>query len=67
MKNEQNLFTLKQFIEVEKAFNLGGLRALVFSDNGLTKHGAVIRVGRRVLINREKFLIWCQKNKEDKK
>ena len=54
--------TVNQFIAANPAFSAGGLRALIFNErsNGLAKSGAVIRIGRRVLINEELFFGWVQ-------
>lgn len=56
------LSTVKQFSEKQPAFSQGGLRALVFnaSKNGLAKSGAIIRIGRRVLIDEQKFFVWVE-------
>ena len=54
--------TVGQFVATHKAFTSGGIRALIFNENsnGLAKAGAVIRVGRKVLINEEKFFAWVE-------
>jgi hypothetical protein len=56
------LSTVNQFTTKEPAFTLGGLRALIFNEdsNGLKASGAIIRIGRRVLIDEEKFFDWVQ-------
>ena len=56
------LSTVNQFIDAHKAFTAGGLRALIFNEasNGLKKAGAIVRIGRRVLINEELFFAWVQ-------
>jgi hypothetical protein len=43
--------TPKQFIEKNQAFTNGGLRSLIFNEhtNGLSKSGAIIRLGRKRL------------------
>ena len=61
MENEQQtLFTINQFTAVEKAFSSGSIRSMIYADHGLTACGAIIRIGRRVLINREKFMKWAE-------
>lgn len=57
---EQELHTIEQLCDRERAFRIGGVRWMVFNrdSNGLEKSGALIRVGRRVLIDRPKFLAW---------
>ena len=54
--------TVKQFSEKHLAFPIGGLRHRIFHEetNGLKKSGAIIRNGRRVLINEEKFFVWLE-------
>lgn len=56
------LLTVKQFTEKHPAFPIGGIRHRIFYEeaNGLRKAGAIIRNGRRVLINEEKFFIWLE-------
>lgn len=54
--------TVNQFSEKHPAFNRGGLRALIFNENtnGLAQSGAIIRMGRKVLINEQKFFAWVE-------
>jgi hypothetical protein len=56
------LSTVNQFAEKQPAFNIGGLRALIFNENsnGLAKSGAIIRIGRKVLIDEAKFFGWIE-------
>lgn len=56
------LSTVKQFSEKNQAFTKGGLRSLIFNENenGLAKSGAIIRIGRKVLINEAKFFAWVE-------
>ena len=44
------------------AFTQASIRWLIFcaQENGLEKSGAIIRVGRRVLIDEEKFVGWIR-------
>jgi hypothetical protein len=51
------LLTVVQFSQKHPAFPIGGLRFLIFNEhkNGLAKSGAVVRFGRKVLINEAKF------------
>lgn len=55
---QKTMFTVREFSKIETAFSEAAIRALIFSDNGLTKCGAIFRVGRRVLIHRERFMQW---------
>ncbi|MGY6278295.1 hypothetical protein [Methylomonas sp. MgM2] len=54
--------TVRQFCEKHKAFTAGGLRALIFNEhqNGLAQAGAIVRIGRKVLINEEKWFAWIE-------
>ncbi|MCX7100546.1 MAG: hypothetical protein NTX38_03395 [Methylobacter sp.] len=54
--------TVQQFTAKHPAFNTGGIRALIFNENlnGLAKAGAVVRIGRKVLIDEAKFFDWVQ-------
>lgn len=54
------LHTVKQHAEKHPAFTEGAIRMLIFNEqqNGLAKSGAIVRLGRRVLIDEEKFFIW---------
>ena len=68
------LLTVEQFPVRNPAFTQSALRNLIFravprqsskgeiSGNGLIEAGAVIRLGRRVLINEAKFLAWVAKS-----
>ncbi len=70
---EQSLYSVAQFAEVEPAFTTGALRNMVFKadvrhasngvipGNGLLACGAIVRIGRKVLIHRTKFLEWVQR------
>ena len=54
--------TVQQFTAKHKAFNTGGLRSLIFNEhqNGLAKSGAIVRIGRKVLIDETKFFGWIE-------
>ena len=54
--------TVNQFTAKHPAFTKGGLRALIFNENsnGLAKFGAVVRIGRKVLIDETKFFVWVE-------
>ncbi len=54
------LLTVKQFNQKHPAFPVGGLRHRIFyaKDNGLEQVGALVRNGRRVLIDEERFFSW---------
>jgi len=54
--------TVKQFCEKYPAFTYGGIRNNIFHEetNGLKSAGAIIRNGRKILINEEKFFAWLE-------
>lgn len=54
--------TVRQFAENHKAFTQAGIRALIFNEkaNGLADSGAIVRVGRKVLIDEVKFFCWVE-------
>jgi len=54
--------TVNQFTEKHPAFTTGGLRALIFNEksNGLAKSAAIVRIGRKVLIDETKFFGWVE-------
>jgi hypothetical protein len=56
----KNLLTVYQFVEKYPAFKLGGVRALIFNEhsNGLAESGAIVRIGRKVLLDDVKFPDW---------
>lgn len=58
----QIYLTVNQFTDKHSAFTTGGLRALIFNEstNGLAKSGAIVRIGRKVLINESAFFVWVQ-------
>ena len=55
-------FTVQQFIKKHQAFTIGGLRSLIFNEhtNGLAESGAIVRIGRKVLIDEAKFFAWVE-------
>jgi hypothetical protein len=55
-------FTVNQFSVKHPAFSKGGLRSLIFNENsnGLAKSGAIVRIGRKVLIDEAKFFGWIE-------
>jgi len=57
---DRNLLTVNQFSVKNPAFPPGGLRWQIFNErtNGLAASGAVLRVGRRVLIDEDRYFSW---------
>jgi hypothetical protein len=75
----RNLFTVEQFSELRRAWTQPGLRNLILNSadrvnsrgeripgNGLAEAGAIIRVGRRVLIDEGKFFLWIAQQQKRK-
>jgi hypothetical protein len=58
--------TVTQVPAIHPAFTEQILRWLIFKqeDNGLRKSGAVVRIGRKVLIDEERFLEWVRSHGE---
>jgi hypothetical protein len=56
----RTLLTVRQFSEKHPAFPVGGLRWTLFHEatNGLAASGAVIRLGRKILIDESLFFSW---------
>lgn len=56
--------TPKQFCEKNPWETIGGLRHKIFhsKNNGLAESGAIVRIGRKVLIDEPKYFGWikCQ-------
>ena len=57
-----SLLTVRQFTQKHPAFPEGGLRHRIFhaDTNGLKESGAIVRNGRRVLIDEEKWFSWLR-------
>lgn len=60
MNQPPKLLTVPQFSEQNPAFPKGGLRWQIFNEdtNGLKESGAIIRVGRKVLIDADRYFDW---------
>lgn len=60
----RRLHTVQQFCQAHPAFTPGGLRWLLFNRdiNGLER--AVVKVGRRVLIDEDKFFVWLDEQND---
>lgn len=54
------LSTVKQLLTKQPALTYGSVRSYIFHEdtNGLKKSGAVLRIGRKVMIDDEKFMEW---------
>ncbi|HRV08024.1 MAG TPA: hypothetical protein P5568_06095 [Acidobacteriota bacterium] len=56
----KDLVTVRQLAAEIPGFTEGGLRYRIFHAEKLGLSGAILRVGRKVLIDREAFLRWLQ-------
>ncbi len=56
----EGLYTFKQFIQEQSLFSEGALRNILFKkdENGLQESGAILRYGKKIIIDKEKFFIW---------
>ncbi len=63
---QHSLLTVNQFTEKHPAFTVGALRWMIFNakDNDLQQSGAIIRLGKRILISEEKFFNWIESKQE---
>ena len=54
--------TVNQFVTKHTAFTNGGLRSWIFNSNtnGLKESGAIVRIGRKLLIDESLFMGWVQ-------
>jgi hypothetical protein len=70
------LHTVKQFSDKHQPFTEPSLRNLIFKaesrqstngeipGNGLIEAGAIVRIGRKVLIDEDKFFEWVRRQNE---
>lgn len=76
----RDLYTLRQFAERRPAWTQPALRCLVLNSadrrnsrgeripgNGLVEAGAIVRVGRRVLIDEAAFFRWIAEQQKHRK
>jgi len=56
----RNLLSVNQFTALYPVFTASSLRWLIFNErkNGLKKSGVVVRLGRKVMIDADKFFGW---------
>jgi len=61
-----HLKSIKNFTQDNKSFTEGGMRSLIFNEetNGLKESGAILRVGRKILIDEPKFYDWIKAQNE---
>ena len=69
--NDRTLLTIKDFHDKHNSFPVGGLRHLIFYSqprinsrgetvpgNGMDEFDVIVRLGRKVLIDEDKFFAW---------
>lgn len=56
------LITVRQLCQNHPAFSEASVRWYIFkaADNGLAGSGAIARLGRKVLVDEEKFVEWAK-------
>ena len=54
--------TVPQLAQRQPAFKIGGIRGWIFNEekNGLKESGAIIRIGKKLVIDESKFIAWIQ-------
>lgn len=59
---QSRLLSANQFSAAHPAFSGPSLRWLIFkaNENGLEQSGAILRIGRKVLIDEPRFLSWAR-------
>jgi hypothetical protein len=59
---EYTFYTVTKFSERHQFVTEGGLRFQIFNagNNGLTESGAIVRIGRKVLIDEPKYFGWIK-------
>lgn len=64
-KKEQieKLVTLKRLCEIYPAFTIGGIRSMIFSNKWNFEGSCIVRSGRKILVDTEKFEVWVRKPK----
>lgn len=55
-----NLYTIKQLSEAQRILSVPAIRDKIFKckENGLHETGAIMRMGRKILIDKDKFEKW---------
>ena len=63
-----SLLTVAQFCANHSFITQGGLRFQIFNaeNNGLASFGAIVRMGRKVLIDESRYFEWVESLRENK-
>ena len=79
MTTAMNLYPVEQFAKKQAAFTAPALRNLIFKGetrqstkgeipgNGLIECGAIVRIGRKVLIDEDRFFEWVRRQNRSTK
>lgn len=59
-QSENSLLTVKQFSQKHSAFTEGSLRHLIFFSEKNGFEMAIVRIGRRILIDESSFFKWVK-------
>lgn len=59
-----NLLTVSQFSKKHSAFSEGGLRHLIFNADNFKFNSVIVRIGRRVLLDEQRFFEWARQNQK---
>jgi len=62
-----SLLTVQQFVEKNPAFTVGGIRFQIFNEktNGLKEARAIIRLGRKVIIDTDRYFDWVYSQNQE--
>lgn len=65
---DQRILTVKQFAQRHTWITLAGLRWLLFrrDSNGLQESGAILKIGRKILIDEQLFLQWLRQQGQER-
>jgi len=60
MAEIRNILTPRQFSEKFPAFPIGSVRNLIYheDDNGLKAAGVVKRIGKKIVLDADRFFLW---------
>jgi hypothetical protein len=61
--------TVNQFVAKYPWLTKGGVRSYIFfqDTNGLRQSRAIVRIGRKILIDEDKFFQWIETQNQEKK
>ncbi|MCL4822691.1 MAG: DNA-binding protein [Thermoanaerobaculia bacterium] len=59
----ENLLTVKQIVAKTPGLTEGGVRHLIFHADQFGVQKAILRIGRKVLIDRQEFIAWIERSR----